>query len=197
MVRTRKSKPIAEHIEATSPETPPAENQAPPVVPETPEPETNEPAKTHADQVQPRRPHGEMKDGVPHFNRLPDPMGEYTIALTGDAQNGPQMRSFRNRRQHLMAIRFDEKPEKDVIDQLHEHRWRWQNEDKVWTKPLGDTPGVAHRQAQELFEKISSLIWTRKQGRKPSLHTPPLPDCRQGGFPTMAKIAFSFGRSKN
>jgi hypothetical protein len=82
----------------------------------------------------------------------PDP---YTIAL--DSAAG--VRLFEYRRDHVMAIKFDDKPAQPVIDMLKEADFRWNATDRVWTHPVRWDSALSTRiDAERLYQEVRQMI---------------------------------------
>lgn len=61
---------------------------------------------------------------------IPDPFG-----IAGDYLAG--VRLFESRRDHQMALKFNEKPSQAVIDKLKEAGYRWNPVDMIWHNRSG------------------------------------------------------------
>jgi hypothetical protein len=149
MARERK-KPAASAPSAPEP-------QAPAPVPVTEAPDVFDQAIA-AQQLPPPAPSPEPPTAA-FADRVgrPDPFPEITVSLTADPA-GPKARLYRNQRFQQMAIQFDEKPTDEIRKRLRDAEWTWRGQDGVWTKQLGDRPGLTHRQAEELFESVTNDI---------------------------------------
>ena len=98
-------------------------------------------------------------------NVLPDPFG-----IAGDYQAG--VRLFESRRDHQMAIKFDEKPSQEVINKLKEAGYRWNPADMIWAQPVWPATAMTTRiKAERLFQEGSQMI-RQEKGIDPSQEIP-------------------------
>lgn len=66
---------------------------------------------------------------------------------------------FESRRDRQMAIKFDEKPGKEVIDTVKDAGYRWQNSSKIWAYPVQPNSASTNRiEAERLYEKVRHLV---------------------------------------
>lgn len=149
----KRSKPIAEHIEATSPETPAAENEAPPA------PDTE---VSHVEEVANRRQHGDPKEGVTRNQSELNPRPHHLVLLT-EEKDGPYVRMWRERpsrehgiREHASAIMFSEEPPTAVKAKLSTDGWEYNTRDKVWWKSLEPNVNAEDYKAHKLFVEIAN-----------------------------------------
>jgi hypothetical protein len=85
-------------------------------------------------------------------NILPDPFG-----IAGDYQAG--VRLFESRRDHQMALKFDEKPSQAVIDKLKEAGYRWNPKDMIWAQPVWPVTAMSTRiKAERLYQEVCQMI---------------------------------------
>ena len=86
----------------------------------------------------------------------PDPFG-----IAGDYLAG--VRLFESRRDHQMALKFDEKPSPAVIAKLKEAGYRWNPADMIWTQPVWPATAMTTRiKAERLYQEISQMIRAEK-----------------------------------
>jgi hypothetical protein len=93
---------------------------------------------------------------------VPDPFG-----IAGDYQAG--VRLFESRRDHQMALKFDEKPSRAVIEKLKENGYRWNPIDMIWAQPVWPATAMSTRiKAERLFQDVSRMIREEKGIEKSS-----------------------------
>lgn len=83
---------------------------------------------------------------------VPDPFG-----IAGDYEAG--VRLFENRRERLMAIKFDQKPGPEVLNRLKDAGFRWNPRDQVWVHPI--YPEEARRiriEAERTYQDVRQMI---------------------------------------
>jgi hypothetical protein len=91
----------------------------------------------------------------------PDPYG-----IAGDYLAG--VRLFESRRDHQMALKFNEKPSQAVINKLKEAGYRWNPTDRIWAQPVWPATAVSTRiKAERLFQEVSQMIRDEKGIEKP------------------------------
>lgn len=115
-----------------------------------PSSETNSSTATTTAPTQERQP-GE--DAEPPKRRFaPDPFG-----VASDYLAGVHLRQSRlNRR---VEIAFDDKPPQEVIDKLKENGYRYNSQDKVWTKPVvGDSAMRTRIEAERLYKETADMV---------------------------------------
>jgi hypothetical protein len=87
---------------------------------------------------------------------LPDPFG-----IAGDYLAG--VRLFESRRDHQMALKFNEKPSQAVISKLKEAGYRWNPTDMIWAQPVWPATAMTTRiKAERLYQEISRMIREEK-----------------------------------
>lgn len=87
---------------------------------------------------------------------VPDPFGIATDNVAG-------VRLFENRQDRLMVIKFDEKPNPDVLNHLKDAGFRWNPRDKVWVSPIRPDNARAIRiEAERVYQAVSSMIRQEK-----------------------------------
>lgn len=89
-------------------------------------------------------------------NRIPDPFG-----IASDYAAGVHL--FENRQDRLMVIKFDEKPNPEVLNHLKDSGFRWNPRDKVWVSPIRTDNARAIRiEAERTYQAVSSMIRQEK-----------------------------------
>lgn len=85
-----------------------------------------------------------------------DPFG-----IAGDYVAG--VRLFENRKERLMAIKFEEKPGEQVLARMKEAGYRWNPRDMVWVHPIREETARATRiEAERLYQEIRGMIRQEK-----------------------------------
>jgi hypothetical protein len=85
-----------------------------------------------------------------------DPFG-----IAGDYVAG--VRLFENRKERLMAIKFEDKPSPEVLDKLKDAGYRWNPRDKVWVHPIREETARATRiEAERLYQEVRGMIRQEK-----------------------------------
>ena len=151
MAARRKKSP-----ETTAPaEEPPVTSPAP----EMPPPQATErpaAAKPAANEEQ-RQPATEAED-APRRQWEPDPHPLRTMAL-GLEKDSPKMTLFRSNKLNQLAIRFDEKPEEEHRLRLREAKWKWREDEGVWTKQMDrERRATSQMEAERLFTEIGEAM---------------------------------------
>lgn len=86
----------------------------------------------------------------------PDPFG-----IAGDYVAG--VRLFENRKDRLMAIKFEDKPSLAVLDKLKVAGYRWNPRDKVWVYPIREeTARTTRIEAERLYQEVRGMIRQEK-----------------------------------
>lgn len=86
----------------------------------------------------------------------PDP-----FEIAGDYLAG--VRLFESRRDHQMALKFDEKPSQAVIDKLKEAGYRWNPDDRIWTQAVWPATAMSTRiKAERLYQEVCQMIRAEK-----------------------------------
>lgn len=87
---------------------------------------------------------------------FPDPFG-----IAGDYQAG--VRLFESRRDHQMALKFDEKPSQAVIDKLKDAGFRWNPTDRIWAHQTWPASAMSTRiRAERLYQEVRQMIRDEK-----------------------------------
>lgn len=83
---------------------------------------------------------------------IPDPFG-----IASDFAAGVKL--FESRQDRVMAIKFDEKPNQEVIDKVKNAGYRWNPNDKVWVHPVRFESARATRiEAERLYQEVRQMI---------------------------------------
>lgn len=86
----------------------------------------------------------------------PDPFG-----IAGDYVAG--VRLFENRKDRLMAIKFEAKPSPAVLDRMKEAGFRWNPRDMVWVHPIRQESARTTRiEAERLYQEVRDMIRQEK-----------------------------------
>ena len=87
---------------------------------------------------------------------LPDP-----FCIAGDYLSG--VRLFESRRDHQMALKFNEKPSQAVIAKLKEAGYRWNPADMIWAQPVWPATAMSTRiKAERLYQEVRQMIRMEK-----------------------------------
>src|ERR1700730_8251291 len=87
---------------------------------------------------------------------LPDPFG-----IAGD--DAPGVHLLESRRYRQMHIRFDDKPSQPVLDAVKAEGFRYNGQDKLWTKQIQRETAMQTRiDAERLFQEITGMIRQEK-----------------------------------
>jgi hypothetical protein len=155
MARKRKS---TTQIELPGDPSSTAVAELPPSIP-VPHMGTTEPQAVTPDQPPSsidNRPSFAERVGQKKGNILPDPFG-----IAGDYQAG--VRLFESRRDHQMALKFDEKPSQAVIDKLKESGYRWNPTAMIWAQPVWPATAMSTRiKAERLYQEVRQMIRSEK-----------------------------------
>ncbi|MBA4067189.1 MAG: hypothetical protein C0501_26485 [Isosphaera sp.] len=90
------------------------------------------------------------------------PRWSETASLSAE-RYGPTMAVGRDHKYKQMAIRFTEKPEREVIDALHAGGWTWRGKEKFWTKQLDPgRPATSQRAAEDFFHDLAEGMRARR-----------------------------------
>lgn len=83
---------------------------------------------------------------------IPDPFG-----IASDFAAGVKL--FENRQDRVMAIKFDEKPNQEVIDRLKDSGYRWNPNDKVWVHPVHfESARTTRIEAERLYQEVRQMV---------------------------------------
>jgi hypothetical protein len=79
----------------------------------------------------------------------------YVIAA--DAVIG--VRLYESKRDRQMAIKFDEKPSRPILDKMHEAGWVWKQADKIWAHAITPESAISTRiKAERLYQEVCNMI---------------------------------------
>jgi hypothetical protein len=81
-----------------------------------------------------------------------DPYG-----IAGDYLAG--VRLFESKRDRQMALKFEEKPSRAVLDKLTDAGYRWNPVDKIWVHPVRPESAMSTRiEAERLYQEVRQMI---------------------------------------
>ncbi|MFL5341673.1 MAG: hypothetical protein ACJ8F7_16130 [Gemmataceae bacterium] len=140
---SRKRTPDQESTETNTPVNTPQETSI--AVAEPPAAETKPEGQSFAERVGQRtRP------------TASDPFGIATDNLAG-------VRLFESRQDRQMAIKFDEKPSRAVLDKMHDAGWVWKQTDRIWAHAIRPEFAMSTRiEAERLYQEICKTIRQEK-----------------------------------
>lgn len=102
------------------------------------------------------RPSFAERVGQKKGNTSSDPFG-----IAGDYLAG--VRLFESRRDHQMALKFDEKPSQAVIGKLKEAGYRWNPNDMIWTQAVWPATAMTTRiKAERLYQEVRQMVRSEK-----------------------------------
>jgi hypothetical protein len=79
----------------------------------------------------------------------------YVIAA--DAALG--VRLYESKRDRQMAIKFEEKPSRHVLDRMHDAGWVWKQADKIWAHAITpETAATTRIKAERLYQEVRNMI---------------------------------------
>jgi hypothetical protein len=85
-----------------------------------------------------------------------DPYG-----IAGDYLAG--VRLFESKRDRQMAIKFEEKPSRAVLDKLTDAGYRWNPVDRIWAHPVRPESAMSTRiEAERLYQEVRQMIRQEK-----------------------------------
>lgn len=85
-----------------------------------------------------------------------DPYG-----IAGDYLAG--VRLFESKRDRQMAIKFEEKPSRAVLDKLTDAGYRWNPVDKIWAHTVRPESAMSTRiEAERLYQEVRQMIRQEK-----------------------------------
>lgn len=69
------------------------------------------------------------------------------------------VRLFESKRDRQMAIKFDEKPSRAVLDTMHDAGWVWKQADKIWAMAVTPESAISTRiKAERLYQEVCKMI---------------------------------------
>ena len=117
----------------------------------------NAPAETGTAVAEPpateaKKPTFAERVGQRKWVAAPDPFG-----IDGDYLAG--VRLLESKRDRQMALRFEEKPSKEVIDKLKDAGYHWNPVDRIWAHPVRpDTAHATRVEATDLYKAVVRMI---------------------------------------
>ena len=85
-----------------------------------------------------------------------DPFGIAKDNLAG-------VRLFESKQDRQMAIKFDEKPSRAVLDTLRDAGWVWKQADRIWAHALTPESAMSTRiNAERLYQEVRQMIRQEK-----------------------------------
>lgn len=155
MARKRKSTTIEPHTD-TAQQTTVAELPAPIEDPPARIQEQPQAANDNRFAANDNRPSFAERVGQKRGNVSSDPFG-----IAGDYLAG--VRLFESRREHHMALKFNEKPSQAVIQKLKDAGYRWNPNDMIWTQSVWPATAMTTRiKAERLYQEVRQMIRSEK-----------------------------------
>jgi hypothetical protein len=140
---SRKRTPDEKSTETTTPETSTPETTT--AVAEPPAAETKAEGQSFAERV------GQRKRPT-----AADPFGIAIDPVAG-------VRLFESKQDRQMAIKFEEKPSRAVLDRMHEAGWTWKSADKIWARPLMPESARSTRiEAERFYQEVRNMVREEK-----------------------------------
>jgi hypothetical protein len=69
------------------------------------------------------------------------------------------VRLYESKRDRQMAIKFDEKPSRPVLDRMHDAGWVWKQADKIWAHAITPESAIGTRiKAERLYQEVCNMI---------------------------------------
>ncbi len=69
------------------------------------------------------------------------------------------VRLYESKRDRQMAIKFEEKPSRAVLDKMRDEGWVWKQADKIWAHAITtDTAAVTRIKAERLYQEVCTII---------------------------------------
>ncbi len=69
------------------------------------------------------------------------------------------VRPFESRCDRQMAIKFDEKPSRVILDKMRDAGWVWKQADKIWAHAITPESAVSTRiKAERLYQEVCNMI---------------------------------------
>ncbi len=79
----------------------------------------------------------------------------YVIAA--DAALG--VRLYESKRDRQMAIKFEDKPSRAVLDRIHDAGWAWKQADKIWAHAITpETAATTRIKAERIYQEVCNMI---------------------------------------
>ena len=69
------------------------------------------------------------------------------------------VRLYESKRDRQMAVKFDEKPSRAVLDRMHDAGWVWKQADKIWAHAVTPESAISTRiKAERLYQEVCKMI---------------------------------------
>ena len=69
------------------------------------------------------------------------------------------VRLYESKRDRQMAIKFEEKPSRAVLDKMHDAGWVWKQADKIWAHAITpETAATTRIKAERLYQEVCTMI---------------------------------------
>ena len=69
------------------------------------------------------------------------------------------VRLYESTRDRQMAIKFDEKPSRAVLDRMHDAGWVWKQADKIWAHAVTpETAATTRVKAERIYQEVRQMI---------------------------------------
>lgn len=69
------------------------------------------------------------------------------------------VRLYESRRDRQMAIKFEEKPSRAVLDKMRDEGWVWKQADKIWAHAITPESAATTRiKAERLYQEVCTMI---------------------------------------
>jgi hypothetical protein len=69
------------------------------------------------------------------------------------------VRLYESKRDRQMAIKFEEKPSRAVLDRMHDAGWVWRQADKIWAHAVTPETAVSTRiKAERTYQEVCKMI---------------------------------------
>ena len=69
------------------------------------------------------------------------------------------VRLYESKRDRQMAIKFDEKPSRAVLDRMHDAGWVWKQADKIWAHAVTpETAATTRVKAERIYQEVRQMI---------------------------------------
>jgi hypothetical protein len=146
----RKRTPDQKPTDTSATDTTPQES-----TPQEPSPATAEPSPAANDNLP------VANDNRPSFAER---VGQRVRASAADpyviaADHVVGVRLYESRRDHQMAIKFEEKPSRAVLDRVRNAGWVWRQADKIWAHAITEENAASTRfKAERLYQEVCQVI---------------------------------------
>jgi hypothetical protein len=69
------------------------------------------------------------------------------------------VRLYESKRDRQMAIKFEDKPSRAVLDRMHDAGWVWKQADKIWAHAITpETAATTRIRAERLYQEACTMI---------------------------------------